>query len=177
MKRRCEESVPLLGPWIDGELAAEDSAWLAEHVGCCETCSARKALLEAQRDAVREAVVARAASADLSGLADAVLARLRTDRPAAPVLRLRVWGTETWRAHGTRISAAAGLAVAASLALVALFSPLRNDAPGRGVLLADARAPNATVEEVDFESHEGAVLQAGQTTVIWVDDDSPAVLR
>ena len=64
MKRRCEESVPLLGPWIDGELADEDSAWLAEHVGCCETCSARKALLEAQRDAVREAVVARAACAD-----------------------------------------------------------------------------------------------------------------
>jgi len=52
MKRRCEESVPLLGPWIDGELAAEDVAWLAEHAGCCEACSARKALLEAQRDAV-----------------------------------------------------------------------------------------------------------------------------
>ena len=45
------------------------------------------------------------------------------------------------------------------------------------MLLADARAPNTTVDEVDFESHEGAVLQAGQTTVIWVDDDGPAVLR
>ena len=177
MKRRCEESVPLLGPWIDGELAEEDSAWLAEHVSCCKVCSARKALLEAQRDAVREVVVARAASADLSGLADAVLARVQNDRAPAPVLRLRVWGSETWRAHRTRISAAAGLMVAASLALVAIFSPLRSDAPGRGPLLADARAPNTTVDEVDFESHEGAVLQAGQTTVIWVDDDSPAVLR
>jgi len=177
MKRRCEESVPLLGPWIDGELAAEDSAWLAEHVDCCKACSARKALLEAQRDAVREAVVGKAASADLSGLADAVLARLQNDQSPAPVLRLRVWGTETWRAHRTRISAAAGLAVAASLALVAIFSPLRRDTPGRGPLLADARGPNTTVEEVDFESHEGAVLQAGQTTVIWVDDDGPAVLR
>jgi anti-sigma factor RsiW len=177
MKRRCEESVPLLGPWIDGELAAEDSAWLVEHVDCCKACGARKALFEAQRDAVREAVVGKAASVDLVGLADAVLARVQDDRPPAPVLRLRVWGTETWRAHRTRLTAAAGLAVAASLALVAIFAPLRSDMTGRGPLLADARGPNATVEEVDFENHEGAVLQAGQTTLIWVDDDSPAVLR
>ncbi|HKB77120.1 MAG TPA: zf-HC2 domain-containing protein [Myxococcales bacterium] len=177
MKRRCEESVPLLGPWIDGELAAEDVAWLAEHAGCCEACSARKALLEAQRDAVREAVVARAASADLSGLADAVMARVREDRAPAPVVRLRVWGTETWRAHRTRISAAAGLAMAASLAAVALFSPPRTDPPATGPLLADARPPNATVEVIDFESPQGAVFQAGQTTVIWVDDGAPAVLR
>ena len=32
-------------------------------------------------------------------------------------------------------------------------------------------------EEVDFENHEGAVLQSGQTTVIWIDDDAPAVVR
>jgi len=176
MKRRCEESVPLLGPWIDGELAEEDSAWLAEHVSCCKACSARKALLEAQRDAIREAVVDKAASADLSGLADAVLARVRNDRDPAPVLRLRVWGTETWRAHRTGISAVAGLAVAASLALVALLPPRVETTP-RGTLVADARGPNTTVEEVDFESHEGAVLQSGQTTMIWIDDDSPAVLR
>jgi Putative zinc-finger len=176
MKRRCEESVPLLGPWIDGELADEDSAWLAEHVSCCKACSTRKALLEAQRDAIRDAVVAKAASADLSGLADAVLARVPNDRAPAPVLRLRVWGAETWRAHRTSISAVAGLAVAASLALVALL-PRTGEPLPRGPLLADARGTNTTVEEVDFESHEGAVLQAGQTTMIWIDDDSPAVLR
>jgi hypothetical protein len=121
-------------------------------------------------------VVGKAASADLSGLADAVLARVRNDRDPAPVLRLRVWGTETWRAHRTGISAVAGLAVAASLALVALLPPRVETTP-RGTLVADARGPNTTVEEVDFESHEGAVLQSGQTTMIWIDDDSPAVLR
>jgi anti-sigma factor RsiW len=170
MKRRCEESVPLIGPWLDGELPDEDRAWLAEHVACCEACATRKALLAAQRDAVREAVVRRAAPADLSGLADAVLARVARDRPPAAVLRLRVWGTETWRAHRGRISATAGLAVAASLAAVALFSPLRKEVR-TGPLLADARGAGTTVEEIDFESHEGAVLQSGQTTVIWVDDD------
>jgi len=174
MKRRCEESVPLIGPWMDGELPEEDRAWLAEHVAGCDACTTRKALLAAQRDAVREAVVRRAASADLSGMADAVLARVLHDRPPAPVLRLQIWGAETWRAHRGRVSAAAGLAVAASLAVVALFSPLRSDSR-TGPLLADAKTPGTTVEEIDFESHEGAVLQSGQTTVIWVDDDGGVI--
>jgi anti-sigma factor RsiW len=176
MKRRCEESVPLIGPWMDGELPEEDLAWLTEHVACCEVCTTRKALLAAQRDAVRESVVRRAASADLSRIADAVLARVTHDRPPATALRLRVWGVETWRAHRGRISAAAGLAMAASLAVVALFSPLRSDTR-TGPLLAEASGGGTTVEEIDFESHEGAVLQSGHTLVIWVDDDAPAVVR
>lgn len=175
MKRRCEESVPLLGPLMDGELEEEDSAWLAEHLGSCPACTARKDLLAGQRDAIREAVVARARPADLSRLADEVLRRVAQDREPAKVLRLRVWGAETWRAHRAGISAMAGVAVAASLAVVALLSPLRGNTRG-AVLLADART-GATIEEVDFESHEGAVMQSGQTTVIWVDDDAPGVMR
>jgi anti-sigma factor RsiW len=176
MKRRCEESVPLLGPWMDGELPEEDRAWLVEHVAGCAACAARKALLAAQRDALREAVMRRAASADLSRIPDAVLARVREDREPARVLRLRVWGAEMWSAHRRSISAAAGLAVAASLAVVALLSPLRGDSR-TATLLADARNSGATVDQIDFENHEGAVLQSGQTTVIWVDDDGPAVAR
>ena len=176
MKRRCEESVPLLGPWMDGELQEEDRVWLAEHVSCCESCAARLALLAAQRDAIREVVVRKAASADLSRIAEAVLARVSEERAPAPVLRLRVWGAEMWRERRGRLSAAAGLAVAASLAAIAMLSPLPGNSR-RGPLLADARNAAAIVEEVDFENHEGAVLQSGQTTVIWIDDDAPAVVR
>lgn len=176
MNRRCEESVPLLGPLLDGELGEEDRAWLADHVRSCDTCTRRRDLLAAQRDAVCDAVVARARAADFSGFADKVLGRIANDREPAKVVRLRVWGTETWRAYRRPISAAAGLAVAASLALFAVLSPQRTDPRGT-VLLADARAPGTVVEEVDFENHEGAVLQSGQTTVIWLDDDAPAVLR
>jgi anti-sigma factor RsiW len=176
MKRRCEESVPLLGPFLDGELPEGDRAWVAEHVAGCEACAARLALLAAQRDAVREAVVRRAAPADLSGIADAVLARVQEERAPAPVLRLRVWGTEMWRERRGHLSAAAGLAVAASLAVVVLLSPFQG-ASVKGPLLADARNSGTTVEEIDFENHEGAVMQSGQTTVIWVDDDGPAVVR
>ena len=173
MRRRCEESVPLLGPWIDGELADEDRAWLEEHVRECAACATRRLLLEATRDAVRETVTARAASADLSRVADAVLARVKEDRPPANVVRLQVWGTEMWRAHRGAISAAAGLAAAACVAALALLVPLRGE-PSRPTLLADAR-PLTTLEQIDFENHEGAVLQSGDTTVIWIDDDTPAV--
>jgi anti-sigma factor RsiW len=175
MKRRCEESVPLLGPWMDGELAEEDRAWVEEHVGECGGCAERKALLAATRDAVRESVVRRAASADLSRVADAVLARIEQDRGADDVVRLRVWGTEMWRAHRSRIVAATSLAAAACLAIAVLVSPLRGDSRRPATLLADARSLT-TLEQIDFENHEGAVLQSGDTTVIWIDDDdTPAV--
>jgi anti-sigma factor RsiW len=174
MKRRCEESVPLLGPWIDGELADEDRAWLEEHVGECPACATRKDLLEATRDAVRETVTRRAAGADLSRVADAVLARVKEDRPAAKVLRFQVWGTEMWRAHRGAISTAAGLAAAACVAVLALVVPQRGEPRRPVTLLADAR-PLTTLEQIDFENHEGAVLQAGDTMVIWIDDDAPAV--
>src|SRR5262245_27648123 len=159
MKRRCEESVPLLGPFLDGELEEEDRLWLAEHLSTCGSCTARRASLAAQRDALREAIVRGAASADLSRIAGAVLARVADERPLAPVLRLQVWGTELWRERRGPVSAAAGLMVAASLAAVVLLSPLRGGTP-QGTLLADARGPGTTVDEVDFENHEGAVLQS-----------------
>ena len=78
-----------------------------------------------------------------------------------------------WRAHRGAISAAAGLAAAACVAALALLVPLRGE-PSRPTLLADAR-PLTTLEQIDFENHEGAVLQSGDTTVIWIDDDTPAV--
>jgi anti-sigma factor RsiW len=174
MKRRCEETVPLLGPWMDGQLADEDRAWVEEHAAECDPCARRKALLAATRDALREAIVRRAASADLSRVADAVLARMKADRPPATALRLQVWGTETWRAHRGAISAAAGLAAAACIAAVALLIPARGPDRASPTLLADARSLT-TLEQIDFENHEGAVLQSGDTTVIWIDDDRPAV--
>ena len=67
--------------------------------------------------------------------------------------------------------------------IVARFRPRRvsrqrraspRGGPSRPTLLADA-GPLTTLEQIDFENHEGAVLQSGDTTVIWIDDDTPAV--
>src|SRR3954462_10513520 len=76
MKRRCEESVPLIGPYLDGELPEEDLVWLEEHLSDCDACTARKNLLVAQGEALRERAAARARDVDLSGVADAVIARI-----------------------------------------------------------------------------------------------------
>jgi anti-sigma factor RsiW len=169
MKRRCEESVPLIGPYLDGELPEEDLVWLEEHLSDCDPCTARKNLLVVQAEALRERAAARAREADLAGVADAVLARIDREAPR-PVPPLSVWGLEMWGAHRAALSAGAGVALAGCLALALFLAPQRTSP----VVLAQAQATGgASIDEIDFENHEGIVMQNGATTTIWVDDDSP----
>ena len=168
MKRRCEESVPLIGPYLDGELPEEDLVWLEEHLSDCDPCTARKNLLVAQAEALRERAAARASAADLSGVADAVLARIDREGPRA-VPPLSVWGVEMWGAHRGVLSAGAGVALAGCLALALFLAPQRRPA----ATLALLQTAGASIDEIDFENHEGVVLQNGATTTIWVDDHSP----
>jgi anti-sigma factor RsiW len=168
MKRRCEESVPLIGPYLDGELPEEDLVWLEEHLSDCDPCTARKNLLIAQAEAIRERAAARAREVELAGVADAVLARIDREAPR-PGPPLSVWGLEMWGAHRGALSAGAGVAIAGCLALALFLAPQRQSP----VMLAQAQMGGASIDEIDFESHEGAVLQNGATTTIWVDDDSP----
>jgi anti-sigma factor RsiW len=163
--RRCEEVVALLGPLHDGALAEDDGAWVEEHLRGCASCRDRLALIAAQAAALREAVAARARKVDLDGFADRVMARVREERPRA-MERAPVWGRELWWAHRSALTAGGGLALAACVAAAVLFLPARSDRPG---MLAD-NSPQ--VEEVDFGTRDGAVLQLPrQTTVIWMSDD------
>jgi anti-sigma factor RsiW len=163
--RRCEEVVPLLGPLLDGALADDDRAWVEAHVCGCASCRERLALIAASAQAVRESVIARARGLDLKKLPDRVMARVREER-AATAERAAVWGREMWWAHRRAFTAAGGLAVAACMAVAALFLPWRGD---DGALIAD-NSPQ--IEEVDFGTRNGAVLQLPrQTTVIWMSDD------
>jgi len=80
--------------------------------------------------------------------------------------RAAVWGREMWWAHRRAFAAAGGLAVAACMAVAVLFLPWRGD---DAALIAD-NSPQ--IEEVDFGTRNGAVLQLPrQTTVIWMSDD------
>jgi anti-sigma factor RsiW len=162
--RRCEEVVPLLGPLHDGALADDDRAWVEDHVCRCASCRERLALIAASAQAVRESVIARARGLDLKKLPDRVMARVREER-AATAERAAVWGREMWWAHRRAFAAAGGLALAACMAVAALFLPWRGDDGA----LAD-NSPQ--IEEVDFGTRNGAVLQLPrQTTVIWMSDD------
>ncbi|HVI23730.1 MAG TPA: zf-HC2 domain-containing protein [Myxococcales bacterium] len=171
MKRRCEESVPLIGPYLDGELPEEDLVWLEEHLSECPGCGGRKALLLAQGEALRESAAERLRKADFSGVADAVLERIDRAPARRSIPPLSVWGFEMWGAHRGILSASAGVALAGCLALAFFFMPSRT------VPVVLASAQPASIDEIDFENHEGLVLQNGATTTIWVDDDEPAQVQ
>ncbi len=164
--KRCEDVVPLIGPLLDAALAADDRAWVDEHLRGCAACGARRALLLAQGQALREAVRARAAALSLAGFSDRVLARVREEGRPSIQERAPIWGREMWWAHRGALTAGSGLALAACMALFMLFLPATTDD-------APAVADNSPqVEEVDFGTRDGAVLQLGhETTVIWMSDD------
>jgi len=72
-------------------------------------------------------------------------------------------------AHRGAFAGAAGFALAACMALAVVFSPQQQ----AGDELADN---GGQVEEVDFGTHDGAVLQLPhETTVIWMSDDRGVV--
>jgi anti-sigma factor RsiW len=163
--KRCEEVVPLLGPLADGALSTDDRTWVEDHLRGCASCRDRGALIVAQGQALRDALAARAAKLPLDGFADRVLARTREQR-AAPS-PIPVWGREMWWAHRGAFLSAGGLAAAACMALAVFLFPSRAD--DELALLAD-NSPQ--VEEVEFGTRDGAVLQLPQqTTVIWMSDD------
>ena len=161
--KRCEEVVPLLGPLLDSALPGDDREWVDEHVKGCGGCRDRLALIAAQGAALRELFAAK--PADFAGFADRVMARVAADRRPAP---FSVWGSELWRAHRGAFAAAGGIALAACMALAVWFVPPAATSDD-GALLADA---SGQVEQVDFGTHDGAVLQLPHdTTVIWMSED------
>jgi len=163
--KRCEEVVPLIGPLHDGALAEDDRAWVEDHLRGCPSCQDRRALIGAQGQALRSVIGARASQLDLSGLADRVMARVASERPSL-TRQAPVWGREMWWAHRGAFAAGSGLALAACIAAAVIFLPARSQ---EVALLAD-NSPQ--VEEVDFGTRDGAVLQLPrQTTVIWMSDD------
>jgi anti-sigma factor RsiW len=158
--------IDLVGaPIADGALPRDDRDWVDDHLAGCASCRDRRALITAQGDALREHLAARAASLPLDGFADRVLARVG-ERRAVPS-GAPVWVREMWWAHRGPFAAASGLLAAACVALAVFLSP--SSADDDVGLLAD-NSPQ--VEEVDFGTRAGAVLQLPQqTTVIWMSDD------
>ena len=166
--KRCEDVVPLIGALLDGALGADDCAWVDDHVRGCAACGRRRTLLRAQAQALRDALQARVADLPLGGFSDRVLARVREDARPRRAEQAGIWGREMWWAHRGVLTASSGLALAACMALFMLFLPPTSagDAP--------VMDHSPQVEEVDFGTHDGAVLQlGGETTVIWMSDDRP----
>jgi anti-sigma factor RsiW len=172
--KSCREIVSLLGAYADGELLEDERDLVASHLGSCRSCPERLRLIAAQGAALRDRIVARGAGRDLSGLADQVMTLVAVEQRPAPLQRLPAWTSELWAAHRTVFATAGSLAIAAGLALAVIFKP---DAPDSAaaqaeIAAADAFAPQ--VDEVDFGSHDGAVMQLrDKTPVIWLGQERP----
>ena len=169
----CREIAPLLGAHTDGELAHGERARVEQHLPGCDPCRQRLAFTAAQGLALRERVVARAAPADFSRLADQVMARVARQTPRSAPERLSAWSRELWAVHRAVVTAAGSFALAACLALAVFLQPARvDDNAQQAELLSDAAQPQ--IDEVDFGTHDGAVLRlADKTPVIWLGEDHP----
>jgi anti-sigma factor RsiW len=181
MTRPCEEMVSLLGPFADGELPADDRAWVEGHLDGCANCRERRLLFLAQGAALREAVRARAAAAPMAGFADAVMARIaREGRARKPWDGLDAWATFVLGPHRLGFGATAGVALAAGLALVLFLRPPPDGLPIAGSDVA-TQAASASIDALDIDDRSnGAILQlrgaetpstGPATTVIWVSDE------
>jgi hypothetical protein len=76
-----------------------------------------------------------------------------------------------WGAHRAMMATAGSVALAACLALVVFLQPPRPDDNAQAAeLLADAAL--SQVDEVDFGTHDGAVMRlSDKTPVIWLGED------
>lgn len=162
--RPCRDIAKLLSAFLDGELAPDDREYVDDHVRGCAQCALRCDLLRAQGQALRERMAEAAAGVDFEAMTRGILARVSHDRPLRGLPRLRVLGEELWRGHRRSFAAAGGLALAASVALVVALAPPKP--------LPEGRVAVAQIDELDFGSHDGAVLELPHdTTVIWLSEE------
>lgn len=148
MKVGCSEVIPLLGAWLDRELASSDAARVEGHVMECPACSDRMAIFAAQGEALRVSMKTRVEIEDLSGLTRAVVAKVELQR------RRRI----------VRRPVAAAMALAAAVAGVAVG--LRTVWSPPPEVQGPVRL--ASIDEVDFRGEQGFVLQSGRTSIIWL---------
>lgn len=166
----CERFVPLLSPYIDGEVSPADRVNVERHLAACRDCASRAADLRAESALLRVGLEMAVDEVDFKDFTQRVMARVTPERP--PLLeRLRISLSELFLYHRTAM--VSSLATAAVLALVVV--PLvmnQDDVPmGYGADRMRVRAVRASegakVAPVVLESDDG-------NTIIWVvDQDSP----
>lgn len=165
----CERFIPLLSPYIDGEVSPAERVNVERHLAACRDCASRAADLRAESALLRVGLEMAVDEVDFKDFTQRVMARVTPERP--PLLeRLRISLSELFLYHRTAL--VSSLATALVLALVGVPLLLQhNDAPlGYGADRMRVRAVRASegakVAPVVLEGDDG-------NTIIWVvDQDS-----
>ncbi|XXF77472.1 zf-HC2 domain-containing protein [Myxococcaceae bacterium GXIMD 01537] len=164
----CDRFVPLLSPYIDGELSPAERVNVERHLAACRDCTGRTADLRAESGLLRVGLEMAVDEVDFKDFTQKVMARVTPDRP--PLLeRLRLTLSEMFLYQRTAMLSS--LATAAVLMLVALPLLLRERAPvgyaaERMTVQAVRTYEEAKVAPVVMETENGG-------SIIWlVDQDS-----
>lgn len=162
----CKSFIPLLSPFIDGELSPDERQMVERHMTACRDCMGRVADLRAESGLIRIGLEMAADEVDWSGFSQKVLARVTPAKP--PVFeRLKATFSEMFLyQRGALIS---GMAVAAAIAVVATTVLLREPRSTAGYAQDQMAVdtvkthPSAQVSPVVMESDQGS-------TFIWLVD-------
>jgi anti-sigma factor RsiW len=111
----CKSFVPLLSPYIDGELSPAERVNVERHLSACRDCTSRAADLRAESALLRVGLEMAVDEVDFKDFTQRVMARVTPERP--PLLeRLRISLSELFLYHRTAM--VSSLATAAVLVLV-----------------------------------------------------------
>ncbi len=166
----CKSFVPLLSPYIDGELSPAERVNVERHLSACRDCTSRAADLRAESALLRVGLEMAVDEVDFKDFTQRVMARVTPERP--PLLeRLRISLSELFLYHRTAM--VSSLATAAVLVLVLVPLLMRqSDVPmgygGERMRVRAVRASEgATVAPVVLESEDGS-------TIIWAVEQEEA---
>jgi anti-sigma factor RsiW len=164
----CERFIPLLSPYIDGELPPTDRVNVERHLSACKQCTGRAADLRAESGLLRVGLEMAVDEVDFKDFAQKVMARVTPEKP--PLLeRLRLSLSEMFLYQRTAMLSS--LATAAVVMLVAVPLLMRSKAPtgyaGERMTVQAVRTyEEAKVAPVVMETDDGS-------TIIWlVDQDT-----
>ena len=163
----CDTFVPLLSPYIDGELSPTERVTVERHLSACRDCTSRTADLRAESGLLRVGLEMAVDEVDFKDFAQKVMARVTPEKP--PLLeRLRLTLSEMFLYQRTAMLSS--LATAAVLMLIALPLLLRERAPvgyaaERMTVQAVRIHDEAQVAPVVMETDNGG-------SIIWLVDES-----
>lgn len=117
----CQTFIPMLSPFVDGELAPQERVTVERHLSACRDCTGRVADLRAESGLIRHGLDLAADEVDFKDFAQKVMARLTPYKP--PLLeRVRVSFSEMFLYQRTAmLSSLAGAAAVLFIGLPALL--------------------------------------------------------
>ena len=161
----CERFVPLLSPYIDGELSPSERLNVERHLSACKDCTGRAADLRAESGLLRVGLEMAVDEVDFKDFAQKVMARVTPEKP--PLLeRLRLSLSEMFLYQRTVMLSS--LATAAVVMLVAVPLLLRDKHP---VGYGGERMRVRSVQVFEPDKVAPVVLETDDgSTIIWLVD-------